>query len=53
MLASSGPMFFAALVLQAVIGLALGFIVRLVFAAVQTAGSLIDLFGGFEPGPGV
>ena len=37
-----------ALVLQAVIGLALGFLVRMVFAAVQAAGSLIDLFGGFQ-----
>ena len=37
-----------AMLMEAVIGLALGFIVRLVFAAVQSAGSLIDLFGGFQ-----
>ncbi|WP_062204789.1 flagellar biosynthetic protein FliR [Demequina salsinemoris] len=37
-----------ALVLQAFIGLALGFMVRLVFAAVETAGSLIDVMGGFQ-----
>ena len=40
--------FLGALVLQAVVGFGLGFLVRLVFAAVQTAGSLIDLFGGFQ-----
>lgn len=37
-----------AMLMEAVIGLALGFIVRLVFTAVQSAGSLIDLFGGFQ-----
>ncbi|WP_084125136.1 flagellar biosynthetic protein FliR [Demequina sp. NBRC 110054] len=37
-----------ALVLQAFIGLALGFMVKLVFAAVETAGSLIDVMGGFQ-----
>lgn len=36
------------LALQAVVGLALGFLVWLVFAAVQSAGGLIDLFGGFQ-----
>ena len=34
--------------LQALLGLALGFLVWLVFAAVQSAGSLVDLFGGFQ-----
>lgn len=34
--------------LQTLIGLALGFLVWLVFAAVQSAGGLIDLFGGFQ-----
>lgn len=34
--------------LQALVGLALGFLVWLVFAAVQSAGGLIDLFGGFQ-----
>ncbi|GGK18029.1 flagellar biosynthetic protein FliR [Pilimelia terevasa] len=32
---------------QAVVGVALGFITALFFAAVQAAGDLIDLFGGF------
>jgi len=40
--------FVADLVLQAVIGLALGFLVALAFSAVQAAGNLIDLFGGFQ-----
>lgn len=48
LLAGNSAGFFGALLLQAVIGLALGFLVRLVFAAVQTAGSFIDLFGGFQ-----
>jgi flagellar biosynthetic protein FliR len=42
----TGP-FLLALVTQLVVGLALGFLVYLVFAAVQSAGALIDLFGGF------
>ena len=36
------------LVLEAVVGAALGFLVSLVFAAVQAAGNLIDLFGGSQ-----
>lgn len=48
MLEANAWMIVGALVVQAVIGLALGFLVRLVFAAVQAAGSLIDVFGGFE-----
>ncbi|MCJ1714936.1 flagellar biosynthetic protein FliR [Microbacterium sp. M1A1_1b] len=39
--------FLVALVTQLVVGLVLGFLVYLVFAAVQSAGALIDLFGGF------
>ncbi|MFJ3034922.1 flagellar biosynthetic protein FliR [Curtobacterium pusillum] len=42
----TGP-FLLALLSQLVVGLALGFLVFLVFAAVQSAGALIDLFGGF------
>ncbi len=42
----TGP-FLLALVTQLVVGLALGFLVYLVFAAVQSAGALVDLFGGF------
>jgi flagellar biosynthetic protein FliR len=42
----TGPFVFG-LVKEAVIGLVLGFTVQLVFSAVQAAGSLIDLFGGF------
>jgi flagellar biosynthetic protein FliR len=40
--------FFTAIVLELVTGLALGFLVYVVFAAVQSAGSLIDLFSGFQ-----
>lgn len=40
--------FFGNLVLQALVGAATGFLVYLVFAAVQAAGSLVDLFGGFQ-----
>ena len=40
--------FVGALVMQGLIGGALGFLVALVFAAVQGAGTFIDLFGGFQ-----
>ncbi|MBT1002813.1 flagellar biosynthetic protein FliR [Paenarthrobacter sp. DKR-5] len=40
--------FVLSLILEIVAGAALGFLVYLVFAAVQSAGSLIDLFGGFQ-----
>ncbi|MBO1751276.1 flagellar biosynthetic protein FliR [Actinotalea sp. BY-33] len=36
------------LLMQVVIGGALGFLVAMVFAAVQAAGNMIDLFGGFQ-----
>jgi len=39
--------FVVSLVLEIVVGALLGFLVLVVFAAVQSAGSLIDLFGGF------
>ncbi|KPG83450.1 flagellar biosynthetic protein FliR [Frigoribacterium sp. Leaf415] len=42
----TGP-FVMALVLELVVGAVLGFLVFVAFAAVQAAGSLIDLFGGF------
>lgn len=35
------------LVMQFLIGIALGFLTRLLFAAIETAGGFIDLFGGF------
>lgn len=35
-------------VLQVVIGVALGFLTRVVFAAVEAAGSLLDVVGGFS-----
>lgn len=44
----AGAVFFADLALQALIGFALGFMVYLVFAAIQAAGNFIDLFGGFQ-----
>ncbi|NMR20555.1 flagellar biosynthetic protein FliR [Cellulomonas fimi] len=40
--------FVAQLMLQVLIGAALGFLVALVFSAVQAAGGLIDLFAGFQ-----
>lgn len=40
--------FVGALVLEATVGAALGFLVSLLFSAVQAAGNLIDLFGGFQ-----
>lgn len=36
------------LILEIATGAVLGFLVYLIFAAVQSAGSLIDLFGGFQ-----
>ncbi|HEU5084063.1 MAG TPA: flagellar biosynthetic protein FliR [Acidimicrobiales bacterium] len=41
------PPLIGAVVLQVAMGLSLGFITLLAFAAVQAAGSLIDLFAGF------
>lgn len=40
--------YIGALALELVAGAALGFLVMLLFAAVQAAGGLIDLFGGFQ-----
>lgn len=40
--------FLTALVLEVVVGAALGFLVMVVFSAVQSAGNLIDMFGGFQ-----
>jgi flagellar biosynthetic protein FliR len=40
--------YLGALVLEILTGASLGFIVMLVFAAIQSAGNLIDLFGGFQ-----
>jgi len=40
--------FLTGVVLELVTGLVLGFLVMLVFAAVQSAGSLVDLFSGFQ-----
>jgi flagellar biosynthetic protein FliR len=52
MLASGSMQFLGALVLEVVVGLGLGFLVRMVFAAVQAAGSIIDVFGGFQMAQG-
>ncbi|MFF1830126.1 flagellar biosynthetic protein FliR [Paenarthrobacter sp. NPDC058040] len=40
--------FITAVILELVTGLVLGFLVMAVFAAIQSAGSLIDLFSGFQ-----
>jgi flagellar biosynthesis protein FliR len=40
--------FIGDLVLEVVVGAGLGFLVTLLFSAVQAAGGLIDLFGGFQ-----
>jgi len=40
--------FFVALLSEVLIGAILGFLVMIVFSALQSAGSLIDLFGGFQ-----
>lgn len=40
------------LLIEVVIGAALGFLVMLVFSAVQSAGSMIDMFGGFSMAQG-
>lgn len=45
---ASEAAFVGDLVMQVVIGAALGFLVYLAFAAVAAAGSLLDLFGGFQ-----
>ncbi len=47
-IASGTARFLGDLLVQVVIGAALGFLVALVFAAVTSAGNLIDLFGGFQ-----
>lgn len=44
--------FFGALVVEILVGAVLGFLVMLVFSAVQSAGSLIDMFGGFQMAQG-
>jgi flagellar biosynthesis protein FliR len=44
--------FIGSLVLEAAVGAVLGFLVLLVFSAVQSAGSMIDMFGGFQMAQG-
>lgn len=47
-IASGTASFIGEVLLQVLVGSALGFLVAMVFAAVQSAGNLIDLFGGFQ-----
>ncbi len=47
-IATGTARFLGDVVLQVLVGAALGFLVALVFSAVQAAGTLIDLFGGFQ-----
>ena len=42
------PSILTALVIQVAIGAGLGFLTRLVFTAIETAGGLLDVFGGFS-----
>lgn len=44
--------FFGALVLEILVGAFLGFLVFVIFAAVQSAGGLIDMFSGFQMAQG-
>jgi flagellar biosynthetic protein FliR len=44
----SSPQLIMSLFEQVIIGMALGFLTSMLFAAVQAAGSLVDLFGGFS-----
>lgn len=46
------PEYLMALVLELVVGAVLGLLVMLVFAAIQSAGGLIDMFGGFSMAQG-
>lgn len=47
-IASGTAGFLADVGLQVLVGAGLGFLVALVFSAVQSAGNMIDLFGGFQ-----
>jgi flagellar biosynthetic protein FliR len=40
--------FIETLIMQVIVGIGLGFLIQLAFAALQSAGGLIDLFGGFQ-----
>jgi flagellar biosynthetic protein FliR len=44
----SAPVLLATAAEQVAIGMALGFVTALLFAAIQSAGNLLDLFGGFS-----
>ncbi|TFC75575.1 type III secretion protein [Cryobacterium sp. TMS1-20-1] len=46
------PAFIGALVLEVVVGAVLGILVFIIFAAIQVAGGLIDMFGGFSMAQG-
>lgn len=48
--AADGGQFLGRIVVEALVGASLGFMVLVVLAAVQTAGRMIDAFGGFELG---
>ncbi|MCU1405978.1 MAG: flagellar biosynthetic protein FliR [Glaciihabitans sp.] len=44
----SNSAFFGAIVMELLVGAILGFLVFIAFAAIQSAGNLIDTFGGFQ-----
>ena len=45
---TDSPLFLVSVAEQVVLGTALGFLTSMLFAAIQAAGNLIDLFGGFS-----
>jgi flagellar biosynthetic protein FliR len=45
---TDSPLFIVSIAEQVVLGTALGFLTSMLFAAIQAAGNLIDLFGGFS-----
>jgi len=47
-LPSDFPSLFVVIITQVAVGVAMGFVTMLLFSAIQAAGSLIDLFGGFQ-----
>ena len=47
-LPSDFPELFVVVITQVAVGVSMGFVTMLLFSAIQAAGSLVDLFGGFQ-----